>query len=455
MIESNPPSLRHRVRLWFVALAPWFVGAVAWLVAGAAFGSWGTATAAAFDPEAATRAYLDTVSVEDKLRSDAYFEGGYWIQLWSFLLGAALHIGLLRYRISARMRDIAERVTRFWPVHVIVYFLIYLLITTIVLFPWSIYTGFFREHAYDLANQGFGEWFGERMKGLVLGAVLGGIAVVLAYLMFRKAARAWWAWSTGIAVVFLSIMMMLGPVFIQPIFNDYEAIGEGPVKSAVLRMAHANGIVATDVYMSDASRQSKRISANVSGFLGTERITLNDNLLERCSQGEIEAVMGHEIGHYVLNHMHEGLVFMAVMMLSMFAFVGIGFRHVLRRFGKTWGVEGIADPAGLPLLVFLFSVIGFLLTPVTNSYVRMNEAEAEADAFGLNAARQPDGFATVALKLGEYRKLEPGPLEEFILFDHPSGRERILMGMRFKAVMLEMGEKIGPRSAEGAQSAEP
>jgi Zn-dependent protease with chaperone function len=91
----------------------------------------------------------------------------------------------------------------------------------------------------------------------------------------------------------------------------------------------------------------------------------------------------------------------------------------------------VEDPAGLPLLSALLSLFLFLTSPVLNTIIRSNEVEA--DAFGLNAARQPDGFAAVALKLGEYRKLDPGPIEELLFFDHPSGRNRILMAMRWKA----------------------
>ena len=141
--------------------------------------------------------------------------------------------------------------------------------------------------------------------------------------------------------------------------------------------------------------------------------------------------MGHEMGHYVLNHAYEGLLFFGVLLLVGFAFLRWGYRAAQRRFGERWGIGGIEDEAGLPLLAAVLSVYFFFATPLINSFVRANEAEA--DLFGLNATREPEGFAEVALKLGEYRKLDPGPLEEWIFFDHPSGRARIEMAMRWKA----------------------
>ncbi|HEV8374641.1 MAG TPA: M48 family metalloprotease, partial [Candidatus Polarisedimenticolia bacterium] len=112
-------------------------------------------------------------------------------------------------------------------------------------------------------------------------------------------------------------------------------------------------------------------------------------------------------------------------------FVSWAFGRITKGFGAGWGIRGVADVAGLPLLAALLSAYFFVLTPLQNTFTRANEAEA--DLFGLNAARQPDGFAEVSLKLGEYRKLSPGPLEEWFFFDHPSGRNRILMAMRWKA----------------------
>jgi STE24 endopeptidase len=188
---------------------------------------------------------------------------------------------------------------------------------------------------------------------------------------------------------------------------------------------------AKDVYEFDASRQSKRVSANVSGFGATQRISLNDNLLHRASPQEIQAVMGHEMGHYVMNHIPKMLLELGLVILVGFAFVHLGFERLRRRYAQRWRVEGIDDPAGLPLVVLLLGGYLVVATPVLNTIIRTQEIEA--DMFGLNAARQPDGMATVALKLSEYRKIDPGPLEELVFYDHPSGRRRIHAAMQWKA----------------------
>jgi STE24 endopeptidase len=284
----------------------------------------------------------------------------------------------------------------------------------------------------------------DQVVELAVSAVLGGIAVMGLYAIVRRLGKSWWVWGTVASVVFTALTILIAPVYIAPLFNKFNKLQDPVIKESILSMARANGIPATEVYEVDASRQSTRISAYVAGFLGTERIVLNDNLLKRCSPEEIQSVMGHEMGHYVLHHIYKDLIFFGVLFLVGFAYLNWGMRWSLARWGDRWGAKEITDVAALPLAVLLFSIFFFVLTPVTNSWTRTEEYEA--DIFGLNAARQPDGEATVDLKLADYRKLDPGPLEEMIFFDHPSGRTRITAAMRWKAenmAVLPPGTKAG------------
>lgn len=394
----------------------------------------GGAATERFDPQAATAAYLASVSPEKRARSDAYFEGGYWLTLWGFLYTLGVSWLLLGSRLSARMRDLAERITRFRALQTFLYALQYILATAVLSFPLAIYTDFFREHQYGLSSQSFPAWMSDQLKGLVIALVLGGLALTALYAVLRKAPRTWWIWGAIVALLFLVVAVAMAPVFIEPIFNKYTELKDPTLRGPILSLARANGIPAEHVYVVDASKQTNKASANVAGLFGTTRIALNDNLLRRTSPAGVQAVMGHEMGHYVLHHVNKSLLFFGVVLVIGFAFLRWSFDRVVAGRGERWGIRGVADPAGLPLLAALFSLYAFVLTPVLNTHIRTEEAEA--DIFGLNAARQPDGFAEVALQLGEYRKLSPGPVEEWIFFDHPSGRNRILMAMRWKAEHL-------------------
>ena len=403
------------------------------------------ADAGGFDPVSATNAYLAKVDPAQRARSDAYFEGGTWLQAWDFLLALAVAWLLLSGQISRRLRDRMEAWTSRRWLQTLLYAMAYILITAVLSFPMTLYEGFFREHQYRLSNQTFAAWFKEALIGLGVGIVLGSLALVLLYAVLRKTPNSWWIWGALVSVTFLLVLSLISPVFIAPLFNAYTPLQDAALREQILSLARANGIPAHDVYQVDASRQSKRVSANVSGFAGTLRISLNDNLLRRCSPAEIQAVMGHEMGHYVLHHVVKGLVFSGVLLFAGFAFVRWAFQRSVDRWGSSWGIRGVGDVAGLPLLAALLALYAFATTPIQNTLVRTQEAEA--DLFGLNASRQPDGAAEVALKLGEYRKLAPGPLEEWLFFDHPSGRNRILMAMRWKAEHVDDPPPAAPPPA--------
>ena len=390
------------------------------------------------DPATATRAWLDTVPADKRAKSDAYFEGGYWLLLWNFLLSAAISIFLLASRISARLRDFAERTTRFKALQIILYAIPFTLLIALLSSPLAIYEHFFREHAYGLATQNFGQWFQEQLVALAVNLVVTSLLLVGLYAVFRRAPQTWWIWGTIVAVIFAMLGIMLSPVYIEPLFNTYKPLNDPAISEPILAMARANQIPVTQVFEVDASRQSNRVSANVAGFLGTTRIALNDNLLKQCTLPEIREVMAHEMGHYILNHSAKLVLYFGLFFLIGFAVAKGSFEAAVRRWGERWGVRGIADPAGLPLLALIFTTVFFLLTPVSNTAVRVTEREA--DAFSINTSREPDGFAKVALKLGAYRKLDPTPLEEFLFFDHPSGRARIRMAMDWKTAHLPCGD---------------
>jgi STE24 endopeptidase len=248
----------------------------------------------------------------------------------------------------------------------------------------------------------------------------------------RRARERWWIWGTAVAMAMLVLLIMVAPVVIDPLFNTYKPVSDPAVKSAVLAMARADGVPVTNVYEFDASKQTTRVSANVSGLLGTAAVRLNDNLL-RTSLPEIRAVMGHELGHYVLNHAYKSLCELALLALAGFMFANWAMDALLRRFGKAWALQGVADVAALPLLLAVFSAFMLVTTPISNTIVRTQEIEA--DRFGLNLAREPNGFAEAALKLTEYRKPDPGPIEEFVFFDHPATRHRIHDAMQWREAM--------------------
>jgi STE24 endopeptidase len=316
--------------------------------------------APAFDIRTAVDAYLAKMPPAQRARSDAYFEGGYWLQLWDFLSTVIVMWLLLRFRWSVRMRDLAERFTRFRPLQTALYWIQFIVLVSVVTFPLGVYEGYFRERKYNLMNQTFGDWMRDQMVMLAVGVVLGAILMVPLFGLVRRLGKSWWVWGATLVIVFAAFVSLIAPVYIAPLFNKYTTLQDPRIKDPILSLARANGIPANDVYEFDASRQSNRVSANVSGFAGTLRISLNDNLLKRCTLPEIETTMGHEMGHYVLNHEYKGLVMNGVLIVIGFAFLNWGLNFSLARWGEKWDVRGATDVAVLPLAVIVLTFYFFL-----------------------------------------------------------------------------------------------
>ena len=393
------------------------------------------------DANAATQAYLDRLPPAAVQRANDYFEGRYWLQLWNFLLGLGIAALMLAGRRAARLRDWAQRVARGRGgvrnfMRDGLFGAVYSVAAWVLSLPLTIYEGFVREHAYGMATQNFAAWAGEQGVSLLVETLLGALLVAILYAVIRRAGERWWLWGSVTSVAMLVVLMLIAPVWIAPLFNTYKPVEDGVVKASVLAMAHADGVPVENVYEFDASRQTTKVSANVSGIFGTAAVRLNDNLLRRASLPEIRAVMGHELGHYVMNHVYKMLTSFSLLLLAGFLVVKWMMDRLLARYGARWGMNaalGVGDVASLPLFAAAFSVFMFFATPLQNTIIRTNEVEA--DRFGLNLSREPHGMAEAFLKLSEYRKPDPAAWEEFIFFDHPSARHRIHDSMRWREAM--------------------
>ena len=389
---------------------------------------------AAFDADAATRAYLATVDTAARLRSDAYFEGGYWLILWGALVSIGIAYLFLRMGWAARLSAWAMRVTggrKFLAT--LVFLLVFSVLTTLIALPWQFYTEFAREHQYGMSNQSFGDWLGEAAKGAAISVPVSSLAIALLFIGVRRKPKTWWAYGAAGTAALLAFGIAVAPVLIEPLFNKYTPMAASPLQAEIVRMARANGVPTDKVLVVDASRQTKRISANVSGLGSTTRVALNDNLLATNDPGGTLAVMGHELGHYVLGHVISLIVAFTVVITLGFLTVRVAVPALIRR-NPRWGITDIGEPGAFAVWQIVFTLFFFALTPVTNSITRFHESQA--DIFGLNAARAPDGFARSAIRLGQYRKLEPGALEEMVFFDHPSGHTRIRQAMVWKSEHL-------------------
>ncbi|QCI80176.1 M48 family metallopeptidase [Hankyongella ginsenosidimutans] len=385
----------------------------------------------AFDPAAATAAYIASIPPDVQARSIAYTEGGYWLLPLGLIVTGVVTWIIVRWGILAKLRDRAQKSKPRPSSAAFQVAATYIGLSALITLPWTIYTDWWRPHHYGLSKQPLGDWLGQGMIGLVLNVLIGGLFFMGLYWLIRRLPRLWWLAGAGMAGAGILLMLLIAPVFIEPLFNKYEPFPKGPARDAIVALAKDAGVPEDRIFVFNGSRQRDVVTANVSGAFGSARIAVSDIAVDRASLPEVRAVVGHEIGHYKLGHSLRSVLFFSAMALLAFWATHRLFQPALRWFGAQDQVQGLADPAGLPVLLFVVSVFGFLATPLLNSYIRIGEVEA--DQYSLDHARDPDGLSTALLKAVEYRKASPGRLEEIIFHDHPGVENRVRMAMEWKA----------------------
>jgi STE24 endopeptidase len=384
-----------------------------------------------FDPAAATAAYLSILMPEQHLKAQHYTQGGHWLLLWGALVAVAVAWLILRSGLLVRVRASVER-KRPHPVLAVAAVMGVASVAEYVLgLPWSIYTGWLREHQYGLSDQPFGGWLGEGVLSLVIGTVITIVLFELIYLLIRRAPRTWWLWSGGVVAVVFVFLLVLQPILIEPLFNTYKPAPPGPARDAIVAMAKANGVPSDKILIYDGSKQSNRYTANVAGLFGSARIAMSDVMFRQDADlAQVKAVVGHEMGHYVEGHAFFMAGSFGLLALVAFFLIDRLYPHVLRLAGGK-DVGPISDPAGYPVVSMILAVLALLGTPLLSSMTRIGEEQA--DTFSLVHANEPDGMAKALVKTIEYRAATPGRLEEILFYDHPSVGSRVRKAMDWKA----------------------
>ncbi len=392
---------------------------------------------AQFDAAAATAAYLAALTPAQHARAQAYTQGGHWLLLWAALVSLVVAWIVIRSGLLVRVRaGVDAKRPRPW-LAVVAVVVVDTVVEEILGLPWSAYSHWWRELSYGLTSQPLGGWLGEQAIGLVVGLVQSLLLLSLFYWIVRRAPKTWWAWSAAGVVVAFMLMMVVAPLLIEPLFNTYKPAPPGPVRDEVVAMARQVGVPSDKIFIYNGSKQSNRYTANVSGLFGTARVAMSDVMFQKDADiAEVRGVVGHEMGHYVRGHVLFYALAYGVLALVAFLLVDRLFAWAAAVMGAK-GVTGLADPAGLPVVGAIFTVIFLIATPLTSSVSRIGEADA--DRFSLEHFNEPDGMAKALVKTIEYRAATPSKLEEMIFYDHPAVGARVRRSMDWKAAHPKPG----------------
>jgi len=382
---------------------------------------------------AAPRDYIAEVRANFTPENRGYATRRVTLALIEPLYGALAALLLLFSGLSARIRDVAHRAGKGRYLRVLVYLTLYSLVAWAITFPFSWLQGFALEHQYHLSNQNFGQWFVDELKGLGLSVIFLGIVPIaaLSYWGIAKSPRRWWLWLAIGSFPVTVMAVLIQPLVIDPAFNKFTPLHDKQLESKILALAEKAGIPGRKVFEVNKSAQTKKLNAYVSGFGASQRIVLWDTTLKDMKEDEILFVMGHEMGHYVLHHIWKGIL-MTVVLSTLFFYLSYVFTGwALARFGARWGFTELSDVASMPLIVGTIGLISFIAQPMTNSFTRA--IEHEADQFGLEVTQLNDAGARAFIKLGAGNKSnpEPNPLIKAFVYTHPPLVERIRYALEY------------------------
>jgi STE24 endopeptidase len=379
-----------------------------------------------FDAQAATAAYIDALGTAALTQAQAYTQGNHWLILWGLVVSVLASIVIVRGNLLARldawMQGKGPKRRAF-----VLSAGTFVLMSLLTL-PWDLYAGWWRERSYGRSSQPIGDFLGQGTLSMLISSLIAALFFMGVYALMRRAGRLWWAWSAALAAVSVAFLLLVSPVVIEPLFNDYKPVPQGEVRDALLVMAERAGVPADRIFVFDGSRQSNNFTANVSGVGGSARIAISDVAFKGASLDEVKAVTGHEIGHYVWGHVWRSVGILSLVAAVMFFLTDRLFPIAARTIGSS---ADIADPLGLPVLLMLVSMLGVFAQPVLNALSR--SSEADADRYSLQTVNLPDALATALVKTAEYRYPRPGVVEEVLFYSHPSVEKRVRTAMEWKA----------------------
>lgn len=381
-----------------------------------------TATTAA----AETARMIDSLGPEALAKAQAYTTGNHWLLFAGIGISILIAWIMVRFRlldrIAARMEGRGAALATFTVSAA------FMLISSLLALPWTLYTDWHRQRAYDLSQQPLGDFLGQLALSEALSAVIGGLFLLGVYTLIRRTGQRWWIWSGGFSALVVLLMLLAGPSVIQPLFNEYKPVPPGEVRTALEQIADDVDIPHDRIFMYDGSRQSERFTANVAGIGPTARIAISDVALKEASLDEVRAVTGHEAGHYKLGHVWRSAIILPLLALLFFFLLNRLFTPVARLLGSDARLD---EPRGLPVFAVVGSLLGLLITPLTNSLTRVGENEA--DQYSLETVNEPEALATALVKTAEYRYPRPSPLQETLFYTHPSVEKRVMRAMEWKA----------------------
>ncbi|HTK09096.1 MAG TPA: M48 family metallopeptidase [Ktedonobacteraceae bacterium] len=320
--------------------------------------------------------------------------------------------------------------TGWYPLQLVLYFLIVFLVYELLTSPLSYYAGFVLPHRFGLSTLTLGGWLKDLFKGLALNIILEALAISLIYTLLAYQPQTWWLWVALVMLFFSVVMANLAPVLLYPLFYKFTPLPEGELTQRLLALVTRAKTRVRGVYTMHLSSKTTAANAALMGLGNTRRIVLGDTMLDRYSTDEIEVVLAHELGHHVHQDIWKLIVSQSVITLAGLFVANLILHEVV---DSLHFYQSLTDPATLPFFFLLVGVFSLLVMPLGNAYSR--RIEYQADEYALQSTKNISAFKSAMIRLANQNlsDIEPSPLIEALFYSHPSIKKRLLHADEFAA----------------------
>jgi STE24 endopeptidase len=405
----------------------------------------------------------EKLDADRQQKARAYARLRHRLLLIDLAIAAAGVLTILLSGLGTWLRDVLhplgwQPIPGWFPWQVLLYFLALMLSYQVISAPLTYYSGFILPHRYGLSTLSLKNWLLDLFKGLALSLVFEAFVVELVYLLLATQPQTWWLWVAAVLLFFSVVMANLAPVLILPLFYKFSPLPEGELAQRLLALAERAHTRVRGVFTMQLSSKTTAANAALMGLGNTRRIVLGDTMLDRYTTDEIEVVLAHELGH----HVHRDL-WKLIVSQSFLTLVGLYLINLVLH----WAVEtqhyypGLADAATMPLVLLLTAAFGLIIMPLSNGYSRA--IEYQADEYALQSTQKIEPFKSAMTRLANQNlaDVEPSPLIEFLLHDHPSIGKRLKHADAFAArhglpvQASESRASLSAPSSEAASSTDP
>lgn len=354
-----------------------------------------------------------------------FYESDRIVEALKVVVSLGVPVLFLVTGLSSKLGRFSKKIGKNYILTVGIFGIIYNFIDLIINFPLRFYGGYVQSHTFGLSHQPFLAWIKNYLLDLTLGSIVIFFTVIIIYIIIKKSPKRWWLY-TGIISIPLTIFMFLAqPVIIDPLFNDFKAIEDKQIETALREVTEKAGVMDCNILKVDKSKETSMINAYMTGIGNTKRIVLWDTALNKLSLRELKFVTAHEIGHYVLGHVKKIMIIEVIITFIMLYLIYCTAPFIINKYKKRFKFHDISDVASFPLIVLIMNIFFLIATPSTNAYSCY--MERQADAFAIELTKDNDAAISSFEKLSENGIVIPNPdiIYKLWTYDHPPVKERI------------------------------